>query len=303
MRPWLLAILLCAFVLVGGSGAWSYAHQYYTFRGFPPPHDPPGVSAGKLHSVWFRPPSLSGRHRFDVYLPPGYDRAAAAGRRFPVLYLLHGSPGWPLLFINAGSAGVALDTLLARHAIAPMLIVLPDGRDGSFTSDTEWANTSHGAYERFATDTVHEVDRRFATLPGRAYRVLGGNSEGAYGAANVALRNLSTFGAFEAWSGYFRQSASGPFKRASQSLVRANSPADYVRALRAQLRRQPLAAFLYGGDADKQTKQLLAFATQLRAAGARVTAHVYAGRHDWRLWRSRTPLMLKWASEQMAGAR
>src|SRR5438094_5650305 len=44
----------------------------------------------------FRSPALGGRHeQYDLYLPPGYDDPANRSRRYPVLYLLHGSPGRP----------------------------------------------------------------------------------------------------------------------------------------------------------------------------------------------------------------
>ena len=99
----------------------------------------------------------------------------------------------------------------------------------------------HGRYESFVLDVVHAVDRRWATVPDRAHRVLAGNSEGAYAAANVALRHLRTFGAFEAWSGYYQQTASGVFKHASPTQLRANSPATVVTGLRASIARLPLA--------------------------------------------------------------
>lgn len=292
--------MLLAWLVVGGFGVWSYAHDYYQYRGYPPPRTPAGVPAGRLAQMGFFSPALGGRRTFDVYLPPGYDAARARRRRFGVMYLLHGSPGWPRLFMDAGALGVAMDTLAQRRSIRPFLVVMPDGRDGSFTSDTEWANTSHGRYESFVLDAVRAADRLLPTLPDRAHRVLAGNSEGAYAAANLGLRHLDTFAAFEAWSGYYRQTPSGVFKRTPPALRQANSPAEYVAGLRGPIARQPLRAVLYGGARDRDTVQLAPFATALRAAGAQVSARVLPGRHDWRLWRSQTPAMLRWASDVMA---
>jgi enterochelin esterase-like enzyme len=303
MRRRLVAVLVMAWLIVGGYGVWSYAHDYYVYRGFGPPKNPPGVPAGRLLGVRFTSLALGGQRSYDIYLPPGYAAAAAHGRRFGVLYLLHGSPGWPRLFVNAGATGVALDTLVARRAVAPLLIVMPDGRDGSFTSDTEWANTAHGRYESFLLDVVRAVDRRWPTIADRAHRVLAGNSEGAYAAANLTLRHLSTFGAFEAWSGYFRQSAVGVFGHASAAQLRANSPLDYAAGLRAAIARHPLKAYLYGGADDPATRELRPFAAALRSAGAKVTTDVRAGRHDWQLWRAQTPAMLRWAATQIGGPR
>jgi enterochelin esterase-like enzyme len=296
-------VLAVAWLGFGGYGAFSYGHDYYVYRGFGPPHHPPGVRSGRLVRVPFRSAALHARRSYDAYVPPGYAAAAARGQRFGVLYLLHGSPGWPRLFVDAGALGVALDTLVERHAVAPFIIVMPDGRDGSFTSDTEWADTAHGHYESFVLDVVRAVDRRFPTVPDRAHRVLAGNSEGAYAAANLTLRHLSTFGAFESWSGYFRQSAGGVFKHAPAALLQANSPAAAVGGLHRAIARLPLRAYLYGGASDPGTRELVPFAAALRAAGATVTTDVRKGGHDWRLWRTRTPAMLRWAAAQMGATR
>jgi len=289
-----LTTLVALLVLAGLHGAWSYGHDFYLYRGFPPPRDPPGVQAGRLAKISFYSPALRGQHQYYIYLPPGYAAAAAAGQRFPVVYLLHGAPGWPQRFTDAGDIGVQVDTLIAHHRIRPFLVVMPDGRNGTFSPDTEWANTQLGSYESYVLDTVHAVDRRWATLPGRGDRAIAGNSAGGYGAANIALRHLSTFGLFQSWSGYFTQTPTGPFKGASAASLRANSPAAYVGGLRAQIRREPVAAILYGGLQDRDTLQLPGFAAQLRAAGANVQSTTLPGRHDWRLWRAMVPKMLLW---------
>jgi enterochelin esterase-like enzyme len=212
------------------------------------------------------------------------------------MYLLHGAPGAPRTFITACAAGVAMDTLAAQRAISPFLIVMPDGRDGSFAGDTEWADTAHGRYERFVLD----VDRRFPTVADRRHRVIAGNSEGAYAAANLGLRHLGTFGALEAWTGYYQQTRTGVFAQATAAVPRSYSPADTVRGLHRQIARRPLQAYLYAGEQDPDVVQLAPFAAELRAAGAHVEARVLPGRHDWRLWRAQTPVMLRWASAVMA---
>jgi enterochelin esterase-like enzyme len=298
-----VALLASAWVFVGGYGVSSYVHDYVVYRGFGPPRDPPGAAPGSLRVIRFRSAALGAQRRYEIYLPPGYGAASARGRRFGVLYLLHGAPGWPRLFVNAGAIGVAVDTLVAHHAIRPFLIVMPDGRDGSFTSDTEWADTGHGRYESFVLDVVRAVDARWRTVPDRAHRVLAGNSEGAYAAANLALRHPATFGAFEGWSGYYRQTRTGVFKHASAAQLRANSPIDLARARSAELARLPLHAYLYGGAGDAATADLRPLANALRAAGSTVTEQVLPGRHDWRLWRTRTPAMVRWAAQQMGAGR
>jgi len=93
-----------------------YAHRYDLYRGFPAPKTPAGVAAGTVRTVNFRSPSLGGTHSYVVYLPPHYAQQAARGRRFPVLYLLHGDPGKPDIFIRAGALAVEENVLAAQHS-------------------------------------------------------------------------------------------------------------------------------------------------------------------------------------------
>jgi enterochelin esterase-like enzyme len=243
--------------------------------------------------VSFFSPSLHRLRSYDIFVPPGYAAAARQGRRFRVLYLLHGAPGTARLFLDAGHLGVDLDTLVARRAIAPFLVVMPNGGDGTYSSDTEWSDTAHGAYESFVIDVVHAVDARWPTIANRSARAIAGNSEGAYGAINIALRHLDTFSLAQSWSGYFTQTRTGVFKTATPAALAAASPQAYVPTLRAELARRPFRAVLYGGAQDPDTRQLAPFAAALSAAGAKVSSSILPGRHDWGLWRSRMPAMLR----------
>src|SRR5438270_764535 len=130
-----LALLLACLVwlAVGVQGAFQYGHAYWVYRGFEPPKDPPGISPGRLIVQHFYSPSLKEERSFKVYLPPGYVADSAAGRRFPVVYILHGSPGGPAQITDVGAAGVKLDQLVAAHKIRPFPLQLrADGADVKF---------------------------------------------------------------------------------------------------------------------------------------------------------------------------
>jgi len=293
-----LALLLACLVwiAIGVQGAFSYGHAYWVYRGFEPPKDPPGISPGRLIVQHFYSPSLKEERSFKVYLPPGYVADSAAGRRFPVVYVLHGSPGGPSQITNVGAAGVKLDQLVAAHTIRPFLLVMPSGGNGTFFHDTEWADTPSGHYESFVLDVVHAVDARFPTIPQRRFRALAGLSEGAYGALNISLHHLGVFGVTSAWSGYFVQRPTGPFKHASHAVIWANSPGLYVSLLHPVLHKLPLHVFMYSGSAERIVPHAGRFAQELRAAGAAVTFDVYPGHHDWKLWRGHMDAVLKFVN-------
>jgi enterochelin esterase-like enzyme len=290
-----------AWLVAGALGVVSYGHDYYLYRGFPAPKDPPGVAPGRFAQVGFYSGALHQRRSYLIYLPPGYAQAAARGRRYPVLYLLHAPPGRPDGYVLAGGLGVRADTLIARGRIQPFIAVLPYGKSGTLGNDTEWANTKWGRYESFVLDTVRAVDSHWATVPKPAARGIGGLSEGGYGAANIGLRHPDVFHVIESWSGYFEQTPTGPFAGASAAALRANSPSAYVTQIASSL--GGMHAYLYQGKLDGYPVANLArFTRELQAAGAQARYSVYPGGHNWRLWRSQMGSMLIFASRSFGGA-
>jgi enterochelin esterase-like enzyme len=289
------ALLALAFLATGMYGAWAYVHNYEVYRGFPPPQDPSGIATGRLVQVNFDSRSLGRQDAYMVYEPPGFQRLASQGARFPVLYLLHGTVSNALHYVNVGRVGVALDELLAAHRTRPYLIVMPESSDGSFVDDMEWANTSHGDYESVVMEVVHQVDEHWPTIANRSGRAIAGLSMGGYGALNIGLHHLSDFGTIESWSGYFKQSPVGPFAGASRASIRFNSPSKYAPTIASELRRLPLHVFLYSGRQDRVTRYQAPFAKELRRLGVAVSTAEPPGVHDWRLWRAEMPVALRYA--------
>jgi enterochelin esterase-like enzyme len=263
------------------------------------------VAPGRLLHETFYSPALHAKRKYLVYEPPGYAAAAARGQRFPVLYLLHGSPGQPQQFMNVAGAGVVMDELVDAHKVKPFLLVMPSGEDGHFRNKHEWANTPYGRWENLVLETAHNVDQRFATKHGRRFRAIGGNSEGGYGAVNIGLRHPKEFSIIESWSGYLWQARQGPFKHATDAEIHANDPEGYIPTLRAQLKRYPTHAFLYKATREPQLVKdhALAVALSLRAAGGHVTFSIFKGGHDWRVWRDQTPRMLVYANRWFGARR
>src|SRR3954454_16966573 len=207
------AILTVGLLLAGGCGATA-THARASHRPALRPAARSAASAGGVvRRVSFFSRALGRRRSYLVDLPPGYTSAAAAGKRFPVLYLLHSAVGWPERFVDAGHVDRALDAGYAAGRLRPMIVVMADGRVRTGGPDTEWANTRLGPYEDGLLDVVRAVDQRWRTVRRRSRRMLAGPSTGVFAAANVALRHLGTFGGFESWSGYFRETRTDAFTR------------------------------------------------------------------------------------------
>lgn len=290
------AVAALAVLAVGVAGAYSYAQDYNLHRGFTTLVHFRRAGRGHLESVQFYSPALGRRADYLVYLPPHY----SPRRRLPVFYLLHGAPGQPRVFVDIANLDVRLDNQLSIGRSQPMILVYPDGRIGGSTfSDSEWANTRSGRFESYVIDVMHNVDQRFATIPRRQDRVIGGFSAGAYGAMNIALHHLSDFANVQSWSGYFTQTPTGVFAHASRAGLASNSPLSYVGRLRRALRRYPLRVYMYVGRADGSSAQQLPMARALLGAGARVQYRFYPGGHDWSVWYPRLNQMLDLASRDI----
>lgn len=271
----------------------------------PPPAAPTG--SGTLSTVEYESRALGRPDSYLIYLPPGYEREARRGRRFPVLYLLHGDGRngrhtAAHMFVNSG-IGSTLSRLVDAGRIRPFIVVMPEATDGTLYSDTEWANTADGAYASAVLELVNSVDASWATIPSRAGRAIAGPSMGGYGAVNLALRHPSLFSVAESWSGYFVQTPTGAYAGASAAALQAASPSDYVASLAPLLARLPLHVLLYGGIGDQLLPQQAPFAAELRALGVQVSAAAFSGPHDYHLWSAHMPLALAFASRWLSAGR
>jgi len=298
----LLALLLVAWLAAGIAGLTVYVHRYWLYRGFPPPVTPAGVPQGTVREVHFYSQALGQERKYLIYLPPGYAAQAAAGRRFPVMYLLHAPPGRPDGFLQAGALGVDSNVLLYRHQIRPVIFVIPYGHSGTYGNDTEWANAAAGPYENFVLDVMRNVDRRFATIANRQGRGLAGLSEGGYGALNIGIHHPGEFSVLEGWSGYQRADPIRAIFGINPATLSRNSPSLTLGAAAAKLRRAHTYVWFYSGTGDHFLEQNTAFAAELHRY--RIPHHYFVvhGGHNWGIWRGNASRALIAMSRRLHGA-
>lgn len=121
---------------------------------------------------------------YNVVLPVDYDKPAARGKYYPVLYLLHGLFGHYDNWIT--------HTKLSDYAVKySMIIVTPEGGDAWYTdSGTEPA----AKYETYVIEElIPDVQRRYRTIETREGRGIAGLSMGGYGALKFGVKHPEMF--------------------------------------------------------------------------------------------------------------
>jgi S-formylglutathione hydrolase FrmB len=199
--------------------------------GVPGAHAQAGTAArrGTLDTLAFWSQSLGTTKRAIVWLPPSY--AAQPARRYPSVYYLHGLWGSEIDWTTQGRLDRTLDSLTAA-GLPEMLVVMPDGDDGWYTTWNRLLDISvcRSAFaprpgdpdastycvpwphydDYIARDLVAAVDARYRTEAVRARRAIAGLSMGGYGAVSLALQYPDVFQAAASHSGVVSPRYAGP---------------------------------------------------------------------------------------------
>ncbi|UCH09262.1 MAG: prolyl oligopeptidase family serine peptidase [Fidelibacterota bacterium] len=146
---------------------------------------------GTLVDDRFYSPSLDTVRWVDVHLPPGYDPADGA-RRYPVVYFLH---SWGDDHDDYSSSLVPTwDSLIAAGAIAPAILVKPDGSVDPWQGSWYTNSARYGLFEDYiAADLVAYIDSAYHTIPESGQRSVLGHSMGGYGALKMGFKHPDVF--------------------------------------------------------------------------------------------------------------
>jgi enterochelin esterase-like enzyme len=248
-----------------------------------------------------------------IYLPPQYFQDKYAHYRFPVIELLHGSPGNPQQWINEMNVVPIMDELLASHQAQPAVLVMPDN-DGSLKYSLQCLNGIGLPQEAtyLAVDVPNYIAAHLQVQPpGRAWGVAG-LSEGGFCAANLALQYPSRYGYAGSMSGYFKPSADqypkndrpgapiiyrSPFP-GHKALLQRNTPQIYINHIppSTQLPQFWLAA---GRLDSKDVAAAESFQQELQLHQAQVPLVIINGKHNATAWRAALGPVLTWMTPQL----
>ena len=250
-----------------------------------------------------------------VYLPPQYFQKAYAHYKFPVIELLHGSPGNPQAWVDVMGVIPTFLNLLEVHPTDAAVLVMPD-TDGGQQYGLQCLNNPGGIQDMtFVALDVPAAIARIARVqpPGPAWG-LAGYSEGGYCTANIALQYPSRYGAAGVMSGYFAPILSavpaGNKPGGKPQLVNVflghpglllvNTPSKYVTRVPVN---DILPAFWLAAGAQDRPDVIAAanFRQLLQTRVANVPFVVIPdGGHQGSVWRAALGPMLSWMTPQLA---
>jgi enterochelin esterase-like enzyme len=237
-----------------------------------------------------------------VYLPPQY--FTSPERRFPVVYLIHGSPGVPADWLRGGGASRAASWLAATGR--PMIVVAPRMSLG-WLDDSECVDSPRERVEtHLLNDVIPTVDSTLRTARNRQARAIGGMSAGGYCALNLGLRHRELFGTLLVLSGMTAPTHAGGLSTlfgtgpAAAEQVRANSPELYAPAL------APSPATRVWLDCGLSDRDLLSGLRRMQATlasrGIDAVLHTRPGSHTFHVWRPALVESLAWAAPTLLAA-
>ncbi|MSU50362.1 MAG: hypothetical protein EXS37_14960 [Opitutus sp.] len=123
---------------------------------------------------------------YSVYLPPDY---ATSGRRYPVLYFLHGLGGNEATVVPVVQKA---HELIAKGELPPFIIASAAAGRSFYGDQFEGKFQVHDFY---IGEFIPHIDQTYRTKTEQRNRHIQGFSMGGYGALTYALKHLELFGA------------------------------------------------------------------------------------------------------------
>lgn len=237
------------------------------------------VAHGEVRERWYHASTTGDWRQAYVYTPPDYD--ADPARRYPVLYLQHGSGedgrGW----VKQGRMNLIMDNLIAAGRAEPMLVVMETGYATPATEAEVSADAGNrGAPNAFGqlvtADLIPMIDSFYRTLPDREHRAMAGLSMGGGQTLQITLANLDRF----AWIGAFSGALGRDFDLATSC--------GGVLADTERLNRDVRLLYFSAGTDEPSFHQNATNAVAALRAGGLTNVEFFESQgtaHEWQSWR------------------
>lgn len=230
---------------------------------------------GNVSKVWYDSPTLDMQRRMTVYTPAGYEKNPK--KKYPVLYLLHGSGGDEDAWTDLGRAVQILDNLIAEGKAEPMIMVMPNGvyfnqaAPGVAVNmfQPTMANSrsqSTVEIEESFPDIIKYIETNYRVKKDKNSRAIAGLSMGGRQSAALSRKYPEMFGYVGMFSGVV-------------------PPQENDKSLDDVFAAKPKLYWIGCGKTDGIMKNSLLLKEYCEEKGYPVTFYESEGGHIWRNWR------------------
>lgn len=241
------------------------------------------VPHGTVSRIWYDSPALGLERRMTVYTPAGYE---TSGKRYPVLYLLHGMGGDEEAWISLGRTAQILDNLIAQGKARPMIVVMPNGNAsqeaapgessrGMVPPTMQLPKTMEGSYEQAFPEIVKFIDKNYRTIKSKSGRAIAGLSMGGFHSLHISKQYPDMFN----YIGLF-SAAIMPNKEVSSPIYE-----NMEGKLKVQFDKNPALYWIAIGKTDFLYKANEEYRKLLDEKGYKYTYYESDEGHIWKNWR------------------
>jgi enterochelin esterase-like enzyme len=250
---------------------------------------------------------LSAERKYSIYLPPGY---GDTDRKYPVLYLLHGSGDDHTGWVQFGQVQHIADKAINDGSACPMIIVMPDantGRRGYFNDIKGDFNFE----DFFFDELIPHIEKNYRVRSERRYRAVSGLSMGGGGALFYALHRPELFAAAAplsastgsrnldeyrerlggALSGVTDDAVEAHFKRHCVETIISGAGEEFLKQIKS------LRWYISCGDDDFLYEGNARLHIVFRKNSIPHEYRVRDGGHTWTYWRMELPRVLEFVSK------
>ena len=276
------------------------------------------VPHGEITKVWY-PSNLNNmkQRRMTIYLPAEYEMNPS--KRYPVLYLLHGSGGDENAWVEAGVAAEIMDNMISLGKAKPMIVVMPNGIENldaapgespymKATPSAMNVSSMLGKIEKvFVPEIVNYVDAHYRTISQKSSRAIAGLSLGGLQTIYISANNPDVFdyiGLFSAQTtnmlkdnniGKVRNVIerfnkvkylfSGNSRSYDRTITNIDIYSDFDNKLKKQFESKPKLYYIAVGRDDFVKKLNDDYRIKLDTLGCKYTYNETEGSHSWENWR------------------
>jgi Enterochelin esterase and related enzymes len=248
------------------------------------------VPHGTVSRVWYNSPTLKMQRRMTIYTPAGYE---TSGKKYPVLYLLHGAGGDEEAWIALGRSAQIMDNLIAMNKAVPMIVVMTNGNPTKQAAPGEAAEGMYkpsmniysqkpvNSMEESFPDVMNYIEKNYRTINDKAHRAICGLSMGGGHSLTISKKYPDKFD----YVGLFSAATLMTYNKNISEAEKAVLMTQTEKELAAQFKTAPKLYWIGIGNSDFLYKDNQEWRKLLDSKGYKYEYVETDGGHIWRNWR------------------